>query len=131
MKMIKEEVFWTWGIKLREAVHTNATQISIQPLKKDKIGIRLNWTDLPSNLSTAASQNRIIFLRPDNIAGQNNKSQFSSFNSLKMQQAVLVTEIGKPLTLESRAIPEPTDGQVQIKVLSTMRVSSFSALPLP
>jgi hypothetical protein len=81
MKMIKEEVFWTWGIKSREAVHTNATQISIQPLEKDKIGIRLNWTDLLSNLSTAASQIRIVFLRPDNIAGQNNKSQYSSFNS--------------------------------------------------
>ncbi|KAE9367212.1 GroES-like protein [Stipitochalara longipes BDJ] len=37
-----------------------------------------------------------------------------------MQQAVFVTEVGKPLTLGNRAIPEPEEGQVQIKVLSTL-----------
>ncbi|PMD41065.1 NAD(P)-binding protein [Hyaloscypha variabilis F] len=37
-----------------------------------------------------------------------------------MQQAVFVTDIGKPLTLGTRAIPEPKEGEVQIKVLSTL-----------
>ena len=39
-----------------------------------------------------------------------------------MQQAVFVTEVGKPLTLGTRAIPDPKKGQVQIKVVSTMRM---------
>jgi hypothetical protein len=59
------------------------------------------------------------------------KSPSTHHQHLKMQQAVFVTEIGKPLTLGTRAIPEPKEGEVQIKVLSTLRLfhlsSSFSS----
>jgi len=37
-----------------------------------------------------------------------------------MQQAVFVQEVGKPLVLGTRAIPEPQQGQIQIKVDATM-----------
>jgi NADPH2:quinone reductase len=44
-----------------------------------------------------------------------------------MQQAVFVTEIGKPLTLGTRAIPEPKEGEVLIRVLSTLRMFYLSS----
>jgi hypothetical protein len=38
-----------------------------------------------------------------------------------MQNAVLVSEVGKPLVLGTRGIPEPGKGEILIKVESTMR----------
>jgi hypothetical protein len=38
-----------------------------------------------------------------------------------MQKAVFVKEVGKPLVLGERAIPEPSNGNLLIKVQSTMR----------
>jgi NADPH2:quinone reductase len=37
-----------------------------------------------------------------------------------MQKALFVNEIGKPVSLGERTIPEPKEGEVLIKVTSTM-----------
>lgn len=37
-----------------------------------------------------------------------------------MQKALFVTELDKPVTLGTRAIPEPGSGEVLIKVTATM-----------
>jgi hypothetical protein len=42
-------------------------------------------------------------------------------NDLDMQKAIFVEEIGKPMTLQSRPIPEPLGGYALIKVMATMR----------
>ncbi len=40
-----------------------------------------------------------------------------------MQKALFVKEVGKPVVLDTRPIPEPKEGQVLIKVTSTMSES--------
>jgi D-arabinose 1-dehydrogenase-like Zn-dependent alcohol dehydrogenase len=39
--------------------------------------------------------------------------------SLEMQKALLLTEIGKPLSLGTRPIPTPGPGQVLVKLTAT------------
>jgi NADPH2:quinone reductase len=41
------------------------------------------------------------------------------------QKALFVTEVGKPVTLGTRAIPTPGLGEVLIKVAATQRLSSL------
>ena len=40
-----------------------------------------------------------------------------------MQKALFVKEVGKPVVLDTRPIPETKEGQVLIKVTSTMSKS--------
>ena len=49
----------------------------------------------------------------------------SSYSKMATQSAVVVQEIGKPVVLSQRAIPEPGPNQVQVKVSVT---SSSTAL---
>jgi hypothetical protein len=39
---------------------------------------------------------------------------------VNMQKALFVKEIGRPVVLNTRDVPEPKEGQVLIKVTSTM-----------
>lgn len=43
------------------------------------------------------------------------------------QKALFVTEVGKPVTLGTRAIPTPGPGEILIKVTATQRKSAVQS----
>jgi hypothetical protein len=69
--------------------------------------------------STIVSVNIIFNIWSKQNTWDTNVEEHYQHQSLEMQKALLLTEIGKPLSLGTRPIPTPGPGQVLVKLTAT------------